>query len=260
MNKVSSLRAVLGREFRAAILNLYLQVFSLFALAGGLAATNVGETADAAPLFVAQLALYIVSLFALLVGVSAARAESEEWPILFSQPAPRWVPATGKVTALVVIFAIVLLLLFGPVFFEAEFPGGVALLYAHTVGLAGVFGSLGVWIGYRANDRAQGLLLGASAWLALLIAFDLVALVAAHWPFLQKHPDTWVGALMLNPLDAFRINALFAAEKIPAEAAGKTPLAGWWLNHPGLWLAIISAVWTLGLLWLANRRVARMEV
>jgi hypothetical protein len=36
---------------------------------------------------------------------------------------------------------------------------------------------------------------------------------------------------MLNPLDSFRIEALFALEQIPAEAANKTPLASWWIAH-----------------------------
>ena len=43
---------------------------------------------------------------------------------------------------------------------------------------------------------------------------------------------------MLNPLDAFRIEALFAMQQIPAEAANKTPLAAWWTAHAGLWFSL----------------------
>lgn len=256
---LSSLRAVLGRELRAAFLNRYLQVFAGLALAGGIMAVNAAETAQAAPVYLAQISLYVVSLFALLTGVSLARAEFEEWPIYFSQPVPRWIAATGKVVALIVIFGGALLLLFAPCWLSSEKPAEAGSLYGYTAGLAAVFGSLGVLIGYAARDRVQGLLIGASAWLVLLFAFDLLALIAAHWEPLQKHPDVWVGGLMANPLDAFRIYALFAMAEVPAEAAGKTPLAAWWLAHPGLWLSIITGVWVALLLTLANRRVQRIQ-
>jgi hypothetical protein len=65
---------------------------------------------------------------------------------------------------------------------------------------------------------------------------------------------------MLNPLDAFRIQALFALEQIPPEAANKTPLANWWLTHADLWMAMLAALWTITLLALTNRRVAHVEI
>jgi hypothetical protein len=256
---LSPMRAVLRRELHSAFLNRYVQLFAVLAIAGGVIVSQLGETSEAGPLFVAQLSLYVVSLFAVLVGVSSARAESEEWPIFFSQPVPRWISATGKLVALTTIFAVALLLLFAPGWLGSYAQTEVAIIYLHTVGLAAVCGSLGVFIGYAARDRVQGLLLAASSWLVLLFAFDLLALLAAHWEPLQKHPDLWVAGLMANPLDAFRIHTLFGMGQVPAEAAAKTPLAAWWLVHPGLWLAIISAAWVLLLLGLANRRVQRME-
>jgi hypothetical protein len=47
---------------------------------------------------------------------------------------------------------------------------------------------------------------------------------------------------MVNPLDAFRIQALFAMEQIPAEAANKTPLAAWWISHANLWFRFSQSV------------------
>lgn len=255
-----SLRAVLLREFRAALLNRYVQVFSALALSGGVAAVTLSETPGAAAFFLLQIALYFVSLFALLVGVSAARAESEEWPTIFAQPVPRWACATGKFIALWTIFSGVLALLFAPALFTEPAPRAIAQLYIHTLGLAAVFGSLGLCAGFLAQDRVQGLILSVSAWLFLLFGVDLVALLAAQWVLLQKTPDAWVLSLMLNPLDAFRIQALFALEQIPAEAADKTPLAHWWLTHAGLWLAMLSATWTAGLLLLTNRHLGHAEI
>ena len=65
--------------------------------------------------------------------------------------------------------------------------------------------------------------------------------------------------LMLNPLDAFRVHALFALEQIPAEAANKTPLANWWITHAALWFLIISAAWSFVATALATMRLNRWE-
>src|SRR4029434_5508857 len=189
---IPPLRAVLLREFRAALVNRYVQVFSALGLVGGIATVSITETEGAAAFFLVQIAIYFVSLFALLVGVSAAQAEAEEWPILFAQPAPRWACGTGKFIALWTIFAGLLALLFAPALFTEPSPGAIAQLYLQTLGLAAVFGSLGLGMGLFAHDRVQGLILSVSAWLLLLFGFDLVALLAAQWAPLQKHPDAWV--------------------------------------------------------------------
>jgi hypothetical protein len=64
---------------------------------------------------------------------------------------------------------------------------------------------------------------------------------------------------MLNPLDSFRIEALFALEQIPAEAANKTPLASWWIAHADLWFSVIATCWCAALLSLAGWRLNRWE-
>src|SRR5450432_2444303 len=65
------LRAVLRREVRGSISSRYFQVFCVIALAGGFAAIAFAEEASAAHLFLLQLSLYCVSLFALLLGVNS---------------------------------------------------------------------------------------------------------------------------------------------------------------------------------------------
>lgn len=254
------LRAVLLRELRGALVNRYFQVFSVLAFGGGVAAVVFSEAANAAAFFILQVALYFVSLFALLAGVSSARAENEEWPILFAQPVPRGACVLAKFAAQWAIFAVVLVLLFAPAFFGEGSAAALAQLYLQTLSLAAVFGALGLCTGIVAHDRVQALVIGVSAWLFLLFGVDLVALFAAQWTILQNAPDAWVAMLMANPLDAFRIQALFAMEQIPAEAANKTPLAAWWLSHAGLWFGILSATWSAGLLFLTSRRLARAEI
>lgn len=254
-----STSAIMTRELQAAVLNRYLQVFCGLALAGGVGAALLAESANAAPMLILQVALYFVSLFALLIGTSSARAESSEWPILFAQPVARAAFLLGKFCALTLLFAGVLGLLFLPTLFVRPPDATVLLLYARTLLLAATFVAVGLSAGFFARDRVQGLVLAVSAWLFLLFGLDLVALLVARSPFLSQAPDVWAAALMLNPLDAFRIDALFAMERIPAEAASQTPLTNWWLGHSGLWFVVISIFWSGGLLGLAARRLESWE-
>ncbi len=92
----SVFRALWAREFRAAQINRYLQVFCALALSGGATAVLFSEDAQATGFFLLQIALYFVSLFALLAGVSSALAEREEWPLLFAQPLARGTFVIGK--------------------------------------------------------------------------------------------------------------------------------------------------------------------
>src|SRR5262249_36816900 len=125
--------------------------------------------------------------------------------------------------------------------------------------LAATFLALGLAAGFLAHDRVQALIIGATAWLFLLFGVDLAGLFAARVEFIQKMPDLWVSILMLNPLDAFRIHALFALEQIPAEAANKTPLANWWITHAGLWFTAIATFWAVSLITIAAFRLKKLE-
>src|SRR5215475_14341676 len=257
--ETSSLQALLLREFRAALMNRYFQVFGMLSLLGGVMATFFSENADAIGFFIVQIALFIVSLFALLAGVSSAQAEREEWQLMFSQPVPRAAYVIGKFIAYLAIFAGVLALLFLPTLFNGATIQRVGMLYFHTLLLSAAFLALGLAIGFLAHDRAQALIIGASAWLSLLFGPDLAGLFAARLEFIQKIPDLWVSLLMLNPLDAFRIHALFALEQIPAEAANKTPLANWWITHAGFWFSVVAMLWSVSLIALTGFRLSKLE-
>jgi ABC-type transport system involved in multi-copper enzyme maturation permease subunit len=252
-------RALLTREFRLALINRYFHVFSALALLGGIAAALFSEDASATGSFHLQVALYFVSLFALLAGVGSAQAEREEWQLLFTQPLARPSYVIGKFFALSLISAGVLLLLFLPPLFVGADQLIMAQLYLQTLLLSATFLACGLAAGYFAHDRAQALIVGVSAWLLLLFGVDLVALFAARWSGIQKLPDLWVALLMLNPLDSFRIHALFALQQIPAEAANKTPLAGWWIAHACSWFAGIAVAWSVAMVMLAGLRVKRWE-
>ena len=52
---ITPFRAVLVREFRASLLNRYVQVFSVLALGGGVAAVTIDEETGAAAFFLLQI-------------------------------------------------------------------------------------------------------------------------------------------------------------------------------------------------------------
>ncbi|MEP6777167.1 MAG: hypothetical protein ABI944_01850 [Chthoniobacterales bacterium] len=255
----SPLYAILTREFRAALINRYFQIFCALSLFGGIAATVFSEDDSAVDFFILQIALYFVSLFSLLAGLSSAQGEREEWPLLFTQPVARGAYVIGKFLALFSIFGGVLLFLFLPALFTGSALIILVPLYVQTLILAAVFIACGLAAGFFAHDHAQALIIGVSAWLLLLFGVDLVALFASRWPVMQSVPDLWVATLMLNPLDSFRIEALFALQQIPSEAANKTPLANWWIGHAGVWFAAIAIFWSGALMMIASRRLNRWE-
>lgn len=256
---LNSMRALFVREFRAALINRYLQVFCALGLMGGIAAAIFSEDVNATAVFYVQIAIYFVSLFALLAGVGSAQAEREEWQLLFTQPLPRAACVVGKFCALLLMFGGVLLLMFLPGLLAASPIRALAALYFETLLLAATFLAFGLAAGYFAHDRAQGLIAGVSIWLLLLFGLDLVALFTARWSAIQSVPDLWLALLMFNPLDSFRITALFALQQIPAEAANKTVLAGWWIAHANVWFIAIAVMWSVTLVTLAGLRLNRWE-
>jgi hypothetical protein len=52
-----------------------------------------------------------------------------------------------------------------------------------------------------------------------------------------------------------RIGALFCIDKIPFDTAQATPLVQWWLNHIGLWFALLVATWSGFALTFSTRRL-----
>ncbi len=252
-------RAVLRRELLDALINRYFQVFAVLAVLAGFAASAFSEEENAASFFIMQMALYLVTLFAVLSGVSSAQAEREEWPLMFTQPVPRSAYVLGKFIAYLAIFGVVLALMFIPALVSGGATKQLLALYLQTTALAAACIGLGLAAGFLARDRARAVIAGTSAWLLLLFGIDALALLGARWSFVQRVPDLWVGLLMLNPFDAFRIQALFGLEQVPAEAANKTALASWWITHASGWFVFVAAGWCAALIAFAGYRLQRWE-
>lgn len=240
-----------------------MHVFSGAALLAGIAplladtGPAVGETA---PYFLLQAILYLVPLFALLIGAGSAQSDQEERVFFFSQPAGRGASALGKFFALWALISLALVLLVLPSAIGDSALAPLVFLWLLAVGAGGVFLGLGLAAGFSTNDRVKAHLAALCVWLVFLAGFDLAALAGANFPSIQKMASLWIALLMVNPLDSLRIGALFSMGRVPFDASQVPALAQWWLAHPGISFAAVSVFWmTAALLW-SDVRLERAEV
>jgi hypothetical protein len=249
------------REAMASLHSRFLHVLCAAALLAGIAPLFASESnaAETAPYFLLQAVLYLIPLFAVLIGAGSAQAEIEERPFLLSQPVSRFAIVPGKMIALWLLIALAAALLVVPAALAGGDDAALAFIWLNAVGVGGVFLSLGFAAGYATDDRVKAHLAALTLWLLLLAGGDLAALALAHIPAAQARPQAWSALLMLNPLDAVRVGALFTLDRVPFDLAAAPPLARWWLGHPGLWSALICVAWSaLATAWSA-RRAGRIE-
>jgi hypothetical protein len=242
---LSVLRAALERELLANRVNRFLHVHLMLAFTDGLLPFLApGDTARAAPWWVLQAVLYCLSLATLLLGLNSAQAEADEFPILLSQPAPRWVWLLGKTVGLAALVVPAALLLVLPAALAGGVTGALVAITAAAAGLSLALAAVGLGLGYWLRDHVRGLLAALALWFALLFGTDIALLAVAGAPVVQAHASVWVMALMLNPLDALRVTVLFGIEQAAPAGLDAGHLAGWWIAHGGLWLVLLLATWT----------------
>src|SRR3954468_6657465 len=111
----TALGASFHRELAANRVNRFLHVhLALAAGAGFLPLFTPDDASGSAPLWVLHAVLYCLSLSSLLLGLSSAQAEADEFPLLFAQPASRWAWLLGKALAVTLVLAVASLLLIVP--------------------------------------------------------------------------------------------------------------------------------------------------
>jgi Cu-processing system permease protein len=256
----AALAASCQRELAANSVNRFLHVhLALAAAAGFLPLFTPDDATRAAPLWVLHAVLYCLSLSSLLLGLSSAHAEADEFPLLFAQPAPRWAWLLGKAFAVTAVLAVASLLLVIP----AAVIGGVTLpLVAMSVSAWGVtlaLSAVGLGVGFWVRDPVRGLLAAMGVWFALLFGLDLLLLAVSGAPWIHARPGLWVGALMLNPLDAFRVTVLFSVEQAAFAGLDAGGVVRWWIAHGWVWLAAVVLIWSAGGFWVglvgAQRRL-----
>jgi hypothetical protein len=193
---------------------------------------------------VLQAVLYCLSLSSLLLGLSAAHGDADEFPVLFTQPVARSTWLAGKSLALAALLAPASALTIAPAALTSGVTPVLALVGTAAAGVCLALALLGLAVGFWVRDNVRGLLLALGLWFVLLFGVDLLLLALSGSEWVQRHADVWALPLMLNPLSALRVTMLFTIERTAPASIGAGPLVGWWIDHAGLWLAGMVATWT----------------
>ena len=244
MGHVMTLHAAFRRELAEHRLNRFLHVhLALCALVGSLPLFTPDAAERSAPAWVLQAVLYCLSLSSLLLGLSAAHGDADEFPVLFTQPVARSVWIAGKASALVAMLAPASILLVLPTVLTGGVTASLAFVAGAAAGVCIVLALLGLAVGFWVRDHVRGLLFALALWFGLLFGMDLVLLALSGAPWVQDHAAAWVLPLMLNPLSALRVTMLFSLEQTAPASIGSGALVGWWLRHGGLWLGLMLTAW-----------------
>jgi len=245
VSHVLTLQAAFRRELAEHRLNRFMHVhLVLCALVGSLPLFTPDAVERSAPAWVLQAVLYCLSLSSLLLGLSAAHGDAEEFPVLFTQPVARSAWLAGKAAALIAMLAPASLLLVLPTALTGGVTASLAFVSAAAAGVCVVFALLGLAVGFWVRDHVRGLLFALAFWFTLLFGMDLVLLAISGAPMVQDHAAAWVLPLMLNPLSALRVTMIFSLEQTAPASIGTGVLVGWWLRHGGAWLALMLTAWT----------------
>jgi hypothetical protein len=237
--------AAFRRELWANRVSRFLHAHLALAFTAGLLPFFAsGTVSDAASWWVLQAVLYCLSLSSLLLGLSSAHGEAEEFAMLFAQPAPRWAWIGGKAAGLGALLVPSSGLLIVP----AALAGGLTLrllaVATAACGLGVALAALGLGLGFWVRDHVRGLLAALGVWFVLLFGADLLLLALAGAPWIQQFPALWVAPLMLNPLDALRVTVVFAIENAAPAGLESRALVRWWIGNSQLWLALVLLLWT----------------
>jgi ABC-type transport system involved in multi-copper enzyme maturation permease subunit len=248
--------AFAGREGRRALRNTWLIVFAALALLGGALILYFVAPGSSGFLFL-QMQLFLLPLFAVLIGCSSAQEDLEELPILFSQPLFRSAFLCGKWFALTVMLAVVTGLAMGSDAVVGRGESAPLLLWIHGVALSGVFAALGLVLGVSWQDRSRGLIASLLTWLALVFGCDALAWLAVQTRIAEQWPTAWVIALFANPPSVFRIGALLALKDIPFHVPTSQPATAWLLSHTLFLSPAVCVTWIVLTLALGSRRLHR---
>jgi hypothetical protein len=241
----AALFAACRRELAANRVNRFLHVhLALASAAGMLPLFTPDDAPGAAPLWVLHAVLYCLSLSALLLGLSSAHAEADEFPLLFTQPAPRWAWLLGKAAALTLVLGTAAMVLVLPSALLGGLTPELIGLAAAAGGVTLALAAVGLGIGFWVREPVRGLLAGLGVWFALLFGTDLLLLAVSGAPWIHERSGLWVAMLMANPLDALRVTVLFSVEQAAFAALDAGGLVRWWLANAWIWLALVISMWT----------------
>lgn len=255
MNAFSqSFAAFFGREWSAGRANRSLIAFPLAMLAAGALPPILGHVQETAQLYLLQALLYLVPLFAMVIGVSAAHADAPENALLGSLPTSVTGRVAGKFAALLGLFGLAQTALLLPSLIAGAGLAALLRLWGYGLGAGAAFLAIGLLVGFRSADGVRAQLTGLAIWLFVTFGFGLVAWLLAASGWASRSPGLWLLLLGSSPLEALRVGVLFRVQALPFSPDAIAPLGRLWLDRPGLWFAVVSTIWALVALALARPR------
>jgi hypothetical protein len=258
--RIATIDAAVRRELAEQRLNRFLHVhLTLCAVVGLLPLFTPDAAERSATAWVLQAVLYCLSLSALLLGLSAAHGDADEFPLLFTQPVARETWLAGKGLAVAALLVPASALTVAPAALTGGLTPALMLVGAAAAGVCLALALVGFAVGFWVRDHVRGLLLALGIWFVLLFGIDLLLLALAGSAWASRHADLWAFPLMINPLSALRVTMVFAFERTAPAGIGTGPVVGWWLEHAGVWLTVVVTGWITGMFAIsvagARRRV-----
>lgn len=252
----SAFKAVVQRDVATMLHNRYLHVFAVLLLGGSVAVA--GTTAAPASLSFGMLLLflYVVPLFAVLVGVHAAHEELEEHDLLFSHPLSYGTFVGGKLVTLAGALSAVLTLALLPSLLRIASLQTLATLWGLGLALILIWSSTGLAIGASTSRRTRGLVAALCVWFGSLVLYDLVAFALSGLEVARAWPVAWVALLLVNPADAVRLAGMTALQDVSFTAPGSSDAVAEMLAWTPAWVGVLTLAWTGAALVVARRALS----
>ena len=276
--RVSPLRLCARQELVLAMRSRWTQIFAAvfaalslavagsgYVLSGGAGMQDFARTAAS----LVQLVLLLTPLTSLVIGVLALAPERGSVELLFSQPVSRREILFGRLLGLFAALGAaqaVGLGAAGLVVFSRSGGSGLAgygmlflgalVLTAVFLGIAALLSSDGV------GRRTRSLAVALIVWFAAVILFDVAALGVASLLGSKAASRVLIGAVLVNPVGAFRTGSLLAIEGPTAFGAASLALLRFTRGPAGaaLLLGLSGAFWLLVPAALATRRLDRADL
>jgi Cu-processing system permease protein len=186
-----------------------------YVLSGGAGMQDFARTAAS----LVQLVLLLTPLTSLVIGVLALAPERGAAELLFSQPVSRRSILFGRLLGLFAALAAAQAIGLGGagllVFSRAggEGAAGYGILFLGALVLTAVFlGIAALLVSGGVGRRAKSLALALIVWFAAVVLFDVAALGVASLLGSRDASRLLIGAVLVNPIDAFRTGALLAIQ------------------------------------------------
>lgn len=236
-----------------------------YVLSGGAGMQDFARTATS----LVQLVLLLTPLTSLVIGVLALAPERGAAEMLFSQPVSRRAILLGRLLGLFTALAAAQAIGLGGagllVFSRAGGTGaaGYGILFLGALVLTAVFlGIAALLVSGGVGRRAKSLAVALIVWFGAVVLFDVAALGLASLLGSAAASRLLIGAVLVNPIDAFRTGALLAIQGTTAFGGASLALLRFTRGPAGAaaLLGLSAVLWLVLPAAFAARRLERADL